>query len=151
LCRSPLLIPIPFLLLRFFQVDLDIRTLPLFAWDEKQAGNRKYLKYQHIYFFFLGPPLLMVLYKVLACNWVIKKRNKLEISMIIIQAITFFFVNIYILRFFTVSFRHCINIISLVARWLVYGILRYGWSYAGSGLAITWAGYLHPIITCIHC
>lgn len=72
------------------EVDLDIRTLPLFAWDAKQAQEQKngsYLQFQHLYFFLFGPPLLMVLYKFLALHWVVTKKDYLESFTIFTQAV----------------------------------------------------------------
>jgi fatty acid desaturase len=73
-------------------VDLDMRTLPLFAWDDDQLCRAyqkglKNVKYQHWYFTFFGPPLVFILYRVLLTQWLIRTRSWAEIG-----AVTFYWI-----------------------------------------------------------
>lgn len=66
-------------------VDLDIRTLPLFAWDEEQlckAYQKGFtnVKYQKFYFTFFGPPVVFILYRILLIFWVIRHKLWLELA-----------------------------------------------------------------------
>eukprot|EP00013_Stygamoeba_regulata_P020106 CAMPEP_0177647916 /NCGR_PEP_ID=MMETSP0447-20121125/10552_1 /TAXON_ID=0 /ORGANISM="Stygamoeba regulata, Strain BSH-02190019" /LENGTH=421 /DNA_ID=CAMNT_0019150527 /DNA_START=243 /DNA_END=1511 /DNA_ORIENTATION=+ len=56
--------------------DLDIRTLPLFAWNKKMAAKAPsaLLPYQAVYWFVSGPMLLMLLYKVLNAIYIVRRR-----------------------------------------------------------------------------
>lgn len=65
------------------ETDLDVRTLPLFAWDDDQL-MRAYqkgltnLKYQHWYFTFFGPPMIFVIYRILTLVWTVRNRMWVE-------------------------------------------------------------------------
>lgn len=59
------------------EVDLDIRTLPLFAWDKKQFKKsiQALTKWQIWYWPFLGPPAMLHVYRVLNTLWMFQKFN----------------------------------------------------------------------------
>lgn len=59
------------------ELDLDIRTLPLFAWDKKQF-NKSYqpmTRWQIWYWPFLGPPSMLHVYRILNTIWMIRQFN----------------------------------------------------------------------------
>lgn len=62
------------------EVDLDIRTLPLFAWDKKQYKKsvRGLTKYQTWYWPFLGPPTMLWIYRILNVLWMVRYFNWVE-------------------------------------------------------------------------
>jgi fatty acid desaturase len=65
--------------------DLDVRTLPLFAWDDQQLNmafqkGLTNLKYQQWYFTFFGPPLIFVFYRILTLMWTIRNRMVGELA-----------------------------------------------------------------------
>jgi fatty acid desaturase len=112
-------------------VDLDIRTLPLIGWDEAQVREaskggkiNKHLRYQHLYFPFIGPPLLFVLYRVINAQWIITKRLGQEAI----------FTSIHFLFKFTVVFSMVGFSITQLLAWelitLVVGGAYLGWVFS---------------------
>jgi fatty acid desaturase len=65
------------------QLDLDIRTLPLFAWDKKQfkKANKALVQWQVWYWPFLGPPVMLLLYRILNVLWMLRQFNMFEFGM----------------------------------------------------------------------
>ena len=59
--------------------DLDIRTLPLFAWDHIMAKKApsSLLRFQAFYWCFLGPPFIFLFYKVWNFVFILKQDKML--------------------------------------------------------------------------
>ena len=59
------------------ELDLDIRTLPLFAWDKKQFKKsfKPLVNWQIWYWPFLGPPSMLHIYRILNSIWMIRQFN----------------------------------------------------------------------------
>lgn len=67
------------------ELDLDIRTLPLFAWDKKQfhyKSLKSLVRWQCFYWPFLGPPSMLLVYRILNVFWMVQQFNLFETLMV---------------------------------------------------------------------